>query len=157
MGKKVGAGENSKAAAGRARKEETKQAKQAAVHAEARRKEDAEWDQGAKGAGKKEDKAAKAAEKAAKKAEAAALLAAEEKSIAKTSSAPAKGAAKPTKSSGTPTSFEAVSSYGASNLDDALALMETVTTTTAQKQQQAELIEQHPEVESCAVHGCHRP
>ncbi|KIW07500.1 uncharacterized protein PV09_01465 [Verruconis gallopava] len=81
MGGKKSGGENSKKAAGQARKAEAAAAKQAAKDREIAAREDAEWAKGAKDNSKKEAAAAKAAEAARKKAEKEALLREEEASL----------------------------------------------------------------------------
>ena len=79
MAKSKGAGENSKKAAGQARKAEAAAAKKGAAAQQAAAAEDAQWAEGAKSNAKKEEAAAKKAEAARKKAERDAQLAAEEK------------------------------------------------------------------------------
>nr|AET07141.1 partner of vegetative incompatibility protein 6 [Cryphonectria parasitica] len=80
MGKKGGAGENSKKAQGQARKADAAASKAAAEDAKKSAAEAAEWEKGAKkGNAKKENAEEKKAEAARKKAEREALLAEEEK------------------------------------------------------------------------------
>ncbi|KAL1879373.1 hypothetical protein VTK73DRAFT_7104 [Phialemonium thermophilum] len=74
-------GENTKRAAGMARKAEAAAQKAAAEDAKKQAAEAAEWQKGAKSNAKKEAEAAKKAEQARKKAEREALLAEEEKSL----------------------------------------------------------------------------
>ncbi|KAI2635010.1 DUF1014 domain protein [Xylaria nigripes] len=72
-------GENSKKAAGQARKADTAAAKAAAEDAKKAAVEDQDWQKGAKNSARKEAEAVKKAEQARKKAEKDALLAEEEK------------------------------------------------------------------------------
>ncbi|ETI25614.1 hypothetical protein G647_02388 [Cladophialophora carrionii CBS 160.54] len=72
-------GENTKKAAGNARKAEAAASKQAQADRANEERESEKWNQGAKDSSKKQAAAAKAAEQAAKKAERDALLAEEEK------------------------------------------------------------------------------
>ncbi|KAI1210888.1 uncharacterized protein F4807DRAFT_420746 [Annulohypoxylon truncatum] len=74
-------GENSKKAAGQARKAQTAADKAAAEDAKKAAAEEAEWEKGAKSNARKEAQAAKKAEQAKKKAEREAALAEEEKSL----------------------------------------------------------------------------
>ncbi|KAI1377775.1 hypothetical protein F4677DRAFT_415465 [Hypoxylon crocopeplum] len=73
--------DNSKKAAGQARKAETAAKKAAVEDAKKAAADDAEWDKGAKSNARKEAQAAKKAEQARKKAEKDAVLAEEEKSL----------------------------------------------------------------------------
>ncbi|EXJ57347.1 hypothetical protein A1O7_07694 [Cladophialophora yegresii CBS 114405] len=72
-------GENTKKAAGNARKAEAAASKQAQADRATEERESEKWNQGAKDSSKKQAAAAKAAEQAAKKAERDAMLAEEEK------------------------------------------------------------------------------
>jgi hypothetical protein len=74
-----GKGENTKKAAGNAKKAEAAAAKQSVANARAEEAESSKWEQGSKDTSKKAAAAEKAAAAAAKKAEREALLAAEEK------------------------------------------------------------------------------
>ncbi|KAI0888952.1 DUF1014-domain-containing protein [Annulohypoxylon maeteangense] len=74
-------GENSKKAAGQARKAETAAKKAATEDAKKAAVEDADWERGSKNNSKKEAQAAKKAEQAQKKADREAALAEEEKSL----------------------------------------------------------------------------
>ncbi|OAP59299.1 hypothetical protein AYL99_06597 [Fonsecaea erecta] len=76
-----GKGENTRKAAGNARKADAAAQKQAAADAVAAAREEEKWQQGSKDTSKKQAAAAKAAEQAAKKAEREAMLAAEEKGM----------------------------------------------------------------------------
>lgn len=92
---KKNAGENSKKAAGNARKADQASKKRQEEEARAEAAEDDKWSQGAKkGNKKKEDDAAKKAEAAKKKAEREALLKEEEDSLPSKPSSKNRGAAK---------------------------------------------------------------
>lgn len=81
MGKTRGASENSKKAAGHARKAEAANKKRQELDAAVAAEEAALWSQGAKGSSKQEAEAAKKADAARKKAERQALLDEEEQSM----------------------------------------------------------------------------
>lgn len=99
MAGKKATGENSKKAAGNAKKAEVAAQKAAAENAKKAEAEDQEWGKGAKNNAKKEAEAAKKAEQTRKKAEKDALLAEEEKELKTARAAPknAKVAVKKTK------------------------------------------------------------
>lgn len=140
--------ENTKKAAGNAKKAEVAAQKQAAVDAKAAVSEDREWNKGAKDNSKKAATAEKAAAAAAKKAERDALLAEEEKSQRATP----KGANKKTaekKSKGTLDlgqldgdaggSGQANKALNASGIDNALDALSLTASTNDMK------IDRHPE------------
>ncbi|KAK6355518.1 hypothetical protein TWF696_004617 [Orbilia brochopaga] len=115
--------ENSKKAAGNARKAEAAAVKQAKADAVKAAKEDAEWAEGSKDNSKKQAAEAKKREAAAKKAERDAELAAETATL-KTAKTNPKAGAKG-KSPATPT--------GTSSLDAALASLDAPSTSSAAK------------------------
>ncbi|PWN29088.1 DUF1014-domain-containing protein [Jaminaea rosea] len=145
---------NSKAAAGRARKEDAANAKAAAANAKAEEAEAAKWEQGAKGRSKADDKASKAAAAAAKKAELDRLKQEDEADLPKT--VKAKGGAgggkaaksAPAKSAGPPSGLDdAIQSFSASNIDDAIGALSLTGESTAKDKvgAKAGMIDAHPE------------
>lgn len=152
---------NSKAAAGRARKEETANKKKEQESAKAEAAEAAKWEQGAKSKSKADEKAEKAVAAAAKKSELERLKKEEEESLpdAKTK-APKAGAKKEkggfgskqffgsaNKNAGPPGINDSWSSFSASNLDDAIAAMSLVSESSAKDKvgAKAGAIDVHPE------------
>ncbi|CAO1637291.1 unnamed protein product [Parajaminaea phylloscopi] len=154
---------SSKAAAGRARKEDNANKKKDQEAAKQEAAEAAKWEQGAKGKSKSDEKAEKAAAAAAKKAELDRLKKEEEDSIpdAKTK-APKAGARKEKGGFGSKQSFgsggggggsgptsidDAFTSFSASNLDDAIAAMTLVSESNAKDKvgAKAGAIDAHPE------------
>ncbi|KAF2178206.1 DUF1014-domain-containing protein [Zopfia rhizophila CBS 207.26] len=140
MAPRKGAGENSKKAAGQARKADAAAAKQAAKERQAEEEEAKKWQKGAKSTAKANAAADKAAEAARKKAEKEALLREEEASLpSKAKGAGAKSAQK--KSRGIDSalsSFSAPSALNASGIDNALDAL-SLTSNTNDK------IDRHPE------------
>ncbi|KAK2813719.1 hypothetical protein FQN50_000117 [Emmonsiellopsis sp. PD_5] len=151
MGGKKG-GENTKKAAGNAKKAEVAAQKQAAVNAKKAQEEDREWSKGAKSSARKEDAESKKAEAARKKAERDALLAAEEasqpskprgagaKSASKknTTQTPSRGTLDLSQLDSTPAANKNTS-LNASGIDNALDALSLTTSTDATK------IDRHPE------------
>ena len=143
---------NSKAAAGRAKKQDNADKKAADAAKKAEAAEAADWDQGAKGKSTADAKAEKAAEAARKKAERERLLAEEEASLPKPQkAAPKAGAKKAGKApAGPPNSGidDVVTSLSASNINDALDAMDFVAEKTSDKAamgSKAAQIDSHPE------------
>ncbi|KAK0521566.1 hypothetical protein OC834_006611 [Tilletia horrida] len=163
---------NSKAVAGRARKEEAANNKKAAEAAKAEAAEAAKWDEGAKGKGAKDAKAEKAAEQARKRAELERLKREDEEALPKgpsegkqkvsaqaakrdakaTAKASGKSAAAASSSSssagaGAGGIDAALESFSADNIDDALDALTLVTekTDSASRGSKAADIERHPE------------
>ncbi|MCJ1302987.1 hypothetical protein MMC08_005792 [Hypocenomyce scalaris] len=143
MAGKKAAGENTRKAAGNAKKAEVANQKAAVENAKKAAAEDLEWGKGAKSNAKKEAEEQKKAEAARKKAEKDALLAAEEKD-ARAAPKNAKTAVKKTRgldlsqldSPASSTSDPALNATGIDNALDALSL------TSANP---AEKIDRHPE------------
>lgn len=156
MGKNFGT--NSKAEEGRARKAAAKEAEKEKQRAEKQKLEDKKWEEGKKDDSKKRAEEAKRLEKLIKKQELRSLEQQEEKELAKY---------KPVKNSGgkathlttatSSSSFKSISlnwslsasddgssvtteAYSASNIDDALLLLESANTSTTSM-----TIEKHPE------------
>ncbi|CEH18377.1 Uncharacterized conserved protein [Ceraceosorus bombacis] len=138
---------------GAAKKAEAAASKESDKAAAAEAAEAATWEKGAKGKGASESKAEKAAEAARKKAEREKLLAEEEASLPSKPVKKAGGGAKkdqPKKPSQPPPGTgldEAISSFSASNIDDALEAMSLATERTdkAAVGAKAGAIERHPE------------
>ena len=141
-------GENTKKAAGNAKKAEVAAQKQAAANAQEESEESSKWSKGAKSTKKADDAADKAKEKAAAKAERDKLLAEEEKN------APAKGKAEKNaktaqkKTRGTlnlddldsqPSTSNKEQTLNATGIDNALDALDLTENASAQK------IERHPE------------
>lgn len=167
-------GGNAKKESGRAKKAENEVKKKEAAAADRERQEAKKWEEGAR-VDKSADARAKQEAAAARKAEAARLLAEEEASIGSSSKAKAPKAAKPVKktvpapsmSSTAETSgkgkgkadepqpapatsssvYDMVESFSASNLDDALDLLEVVNAKTDKDSvgNMASGLEKHPE------------
>ncbi|KAF2276630.1 uncharacterized protein EI97DRAFT_357940, partial [Westerdykella ornata] len=135
-----GGAENSKKAAGNARKAEAAQAKQAARDRAAEAAEAEQWSKGAKSNAKAEAAAAKQAEAARKKAEKEALLRAEEESMpSKPKGAGTKHAVKKTRGIDSAfASLDAPSALNASGIDNALDAL-SLTANASDK------IDRHPE------------
>ncbi|KAL1923882.1 60S ribosomal uL16 domain-containing protein [Calcarisporiella thermophila] len=145
-------GENTKVTAAKEKKAAHKAEVDARKAAEREAKEAREWSVGAKNTSKKEEEAAKRAEKLAKKKEAASLLASEEKEIAKSKPLlrPVKGEEKKAlkkQAQHAEVSFakRTIPEFSASNIDDALDLLENATETSASAQQKISGIDRHPE------------
>ncbi|KAJ1734904.1 hypothetical protein LPJ61_000835 [Coemansia biformis] len=158
-------GENTKVKAAKEKKAAAKEDKDAKV----RQKKDAEeahqWEAGAKSNGKKEDQEAKRLEKLARKKEADALLESENKANAKPKDSRAggtKSSIKPTVTRGAEKKAVAkevqvaaaaeeqgglVEAFAASNIDDALALMDAVDEPTdgSSRARKAAVVDRHPE------------
>lgn len=122
MAPRKGAGENSKKAAGQARKAEAAAGKQAVKQKQVEEEEAKEWSKGAKSNAKAEAAAAKAAEAARKKAEKEALLKEEEASLPSKSKGNAKTAQKKTNRGidAALGSFGGPTALNASGIDNAL-------------------------------------
>ena len=153
MGKTRATAENSKKAAGQARKADAAAAKKDAEAARTAAAEDAEWGKGAKTNKKAEDAAAKKAEAARKKAERDAQLAAEEKD-ARVAPKAAKQATKKTNKAPEPKrgldlsqlddagpSTKTEPALAATGIDDALDALAIATTGNAAD----EKVDRHPE------------
>ncbi|TGZ78120.1 DUF1014-domain-containing protein [Ascodesmis nigricans] len=136
--------ENSKKAAGQARKAEAANAKAAAEQAKKDAAESATWQDGAKSNAKKEAAEAKKREAAARKAEADRLLAEEE------ASAPSKpkGGKTATKRGGIDGALSAIS---ASGIDDALDAL-----TLANDKSSGVVIDRHPERRFKAAYAAYK-
>ena len=156
MGRSNNTAESSKKASGQARKAEAAARKKGEAAAQAATAEDADWAQGSKSSGKKEEAAAKKAEAARKKAERDALLAAEEqearaapkatKSAARKGKAPAEpkrgldlGQLDDGDDAGGTTKDTALAATGIDDALDALAIAQTGATADAGK------VDRHPE------------
>ncbi|KAN0062502.1 hypothetical protein ACQY0O_005033 [Thecaphora frezii] len=145
-------GGNAKKESGRAKKAENEQKKQATAAAKAEAAEAAEWEKGAKGKSAADVRAEKAAEAARKKAEKARLEAEDEANTPSTNkgSGGAKKGKKDFKgpaSKAGPSIDDAIASFSASNLDDALDAMSLVNEKSdkASRGAAAGQIERHPE------------
>ncbi|CAO1637443.1 unnamed protein product [Sympodiomycopsis kandeliae] len=142
---------NSKAAAGRARKEENANNKKAADAAKAEAAESAKWEQGGKGRSKADDKADKAAAAAAKKAELERLKKEDDDATPdkkpKPPSKAGKKAPPPSKPAAGPGLDDALSSFSASNIDDALDALTLANESNAKDKvgSKAGAIDAHPE------------
>lgn len=147
---------NAKAVAGRARKAEAADKKSAEAAAKQQAAEDATWEKGAKGKSAADAKAEKAQEAARKKAEKERLLAEEEASLpSKPVKAPGgkagkkdpKGGAWGGKAPAGPGIDDAIASFNASNIDDALDALTLATEKTdkATVGSKAAALERHPE------------
>ncbi|EPQ31218.1 uncharacterized protein PFL1_01405 [Pseudozyma flocculosa PF-1] len=144
-------GGNAKKESGRAKKAENESKKQAEAAAKAEAAEAAQWEKGGKGKSAADLKAEKAAEAARKKAEKAALEAEDEANTPSTNKGSGKkGAKKPPAVKGGaagPGIDDAIASFTASNLDDALDAMTLVNekSDSASRGAAAGQIERHPE------------
>ncbi|EPQ50573.1 DUF1014-domain-containing protein [Gloeophyllum trabeum ATCC 11539] len=155
-------GGNAKKEAGRAKKAENENKKQAAAAAAKEAKEAEQWQDGAKTSRSKEEKEARRQAELARKAEAARLLAEEEASLpSKPKAAPKAGGKKDKpapKPAGPgaiaagggladPTKKEEPESYSATGIDNALDLLEVVTAKMdkASVGSKAAELERHPE------------
>lgn len=145
---------NSKAAAGRARKQETASRKADEANAALEAQEDQKWQKGAKGKSAADDRNDKAADKARKKAELQRLQEEEEASLpSKVKSDKKSNNTKPSarKAPAGPNSMDdfdgQVTSFSASNLDDAIEAMSLVNDRddAASRGSAAASLEKHPE------------
>ncbi|KAF2092250.1 DUF1014-domain-containing protein [Saccharata proteae CBS 121410] len=150
MPKPKAGGENSKKAAGQARKADAAAGKQAAANAVKASQEDAEWNKGSKSNAKAQAAADKQAEAARKKAEKEALLKEEEASLpSKGGKGNAKTAQKKTRGGGLdaalagldagPAEPKKVGALNATGIDNALDALSITTTNNNDK------IDRHPE------------
>ena len=135
---------NPKAVAGRARKQEAADRKAAAKSVEIEAEEDAKWQQGSKGKGAADERADKAAEKARKKAELQRLT---EEDDARTPGKRSGGGGKDAKGGKVPDLDAQISSFQASNVDDAIDAMSLVNDRDdkASRGLAASALEKHPE------------
>lgn len=155
MGKNFGT--NSKAEEGRARKAAAKEAEKEKQRAEKQKLEDKKWEEGKKDDSKKRAEEAKRLEKLIKKQELRALEQQEEKELAKYKPVKSSGNKTPHLTTSGSSTFKSMSlnwslstsddgssvtteAYSASNIDDALLLLESANTSASSM-----TIEKHPE------------
>ena len=155
MGKNFGT--NSKAEEGRARKAAAKEAEKEKQRAEKQKLEDKKWEEGKKDDSRKRAEEAKRLEKLIKKQELRAIEQQEEKELAKYKPVKSSGNKTPQLTTSSSSTFKSMSlnwslsasddgssvtteAYSASNIDDALLLLESANTSASSM-----VIEKHPE------------